>query len=381
MDDLVVFLGRGVAVGLLLALMLAGTALAGPARRALLPMLACLGAYLLRAAPESSHAPVAWLLPLAVGALLFPVAFWWLVRNAFADRSDLPLPAVACAVVLVAAGLAAPAAGAADTWARSAPHALQKVAAAGFVVAALWQLWKTSAGDLVSGRRVLRAWLLGYVGCHGLAVLAAEWLLRGAAAPMWLEALNVIAIALALAASLAFLVRLEPAAVRMLFGPQDQPAAAPEPAAPDVETPAAQTTPAAAAPAVPAPAADAPADTAWLERLDHLMAREGAFREPELSVALLAARLGLPEYRLRELINRRLGHRNFPAFVNAYRLRDVEQKLSDPAFDPQPILTLALDAGFGSIGPFNRAFRERHGVTPSDFRSRRAALPVPARQG
>jgi AraC-like DNA-binding protein len=27
-----------------------------------------------------------------------------------------------------------------------------------------------------------------------------------------------------------------------------------------------------------------------------------------------------------------------------------------------------LEAGFGSIGPFNRAFREAYGVTPTEFR-------------
>jgi AraC-like DNA-binding protein len=76
----------------------------------------------------------------------------------------------------------------------------------------------------------------------------------------------------------------------------------------------------------------------------------------------------LPQYRLRELIHNRLGHRNFPAFVNAYRLAEVERSLLDPALARRPILTLALEAGFGSIGPFNRAFRERHGLTPTEYR-------------
>ncbi|WP_371070074.1 helix-turn-helix domain-containing protein [Salmonella enterica] len=44
--------------------------------------------------------------------------------------------------------------------------------------------------------------------------------------------------------------------------------------------------------------------------------------------------------------------------------------LADPAQREVPILTIALDAGFGSLGPFNRAFREAEGMTPSEFRSR-----------
>jgi AraC-like DNA-binding protein len=36
------------------------------------------------------------------------------------------------------------------------------------------------------------------------------------------------------------------------------------------------------------------------------------------------------------------------------------------------VLTIALDCGYGSIGPFNRAFKARFGVTPSQFRELRA---------
>ena len=34
-----------------------------------------------------------------------------------------------------------------------------------------------------------------------------------------------------------------------------------------------------------------------------------------------------------------------------------------------PILTIALDAGFGSLGPFNRAFKDAEGMTPSAYRA------------
>jgi len=34
-----------------------------------------------------------------------------------------------------------------------------------------------------------------------------------------------------------------------------------------------------------------------------------------------------------------------------------------------PISTIALDAGFQSLGPFNRAFKTETGLTPSEFRA------------
>jgi AraC-like DNA-binding protein len=42
--------------------------------------------------------------------------------------------------------------------------------------------------------------------------------------------------------------------------------------------------------------------------------------------------------------------------------------LADPAQEAVPILTIALDAGFQSLGPFNRAFKTQTGMTPSEFR-------------
>lgn len=98
------------------------------------------------------------------------------------------------------------------------------------------------------------------------------------------------------------------------------------------------------------------------------MAGERAYRTEDLTVAGLARRLAVPEYRLRRLINRRLGYRNFNAFVNGFRLDEARAALADPARRQLPVLTIALDAGFQSIGPFNRAFKAATGLTPTEFR-------------
>ena len=39
------------------------------------------------------------------------------------------------------------------------------------------------------------------------------------------------------------------------------------------------------------------------------------------------------------------------------------------AAEELPILTIALEAGYGSIGPFNRAFKQRMGMTPTEYRA------------
>jgi AraC-like DNA-binding protein len=121
------------------------------------------------------------------------------------------------------------------------------------------------------------------------------------------------------------------------------------------------------APTVAADVPD-PADERLAQTLQRAMDEERAYRDEGLSVASLATRLGAPEYRLRRLINQRLGHRNFNAFVNGYRLAEARAALLDPRRSELPVLSIALDAGFQSIGPFNRAFKATTGLTPTEFR-------------
>lgn len=116
-----------------------------------------------------------------------------------------------------------------------------------------------------------------------------------------------------------------------------------------------------------------PTEERLAQALEHAMTVERAYRAEDMSLASLAARLDVPEYRLRRLINQRLGYRNFNAYINGFRLDAVRAALLDPARRELPVLTLALDAGFQSIGPFNRAFKAATGRTPTEFRKENSA--------
>lgn len=129
-----------------------------------------------------------------------------------------------------------------------------------------------------------------------------------------------------------------------------------------------------APPLAPPPAtAPDPAEDRLAVELQRLMTEERTYRTEDLTVASLAAMLKTPEYRLRRLINQRLGHRNFNAYVNGFRLDEAQRWLSDPGQREVPILTIALDAGFQSIGPFNRAFKAATGLTPTEYRREKLA--------
>lgn len=220
------------------------------------------------------------------------------------------------------------------------------LAALGFAAAAVIQTLASWRADLVERRRRLRVFVVaasaGYIALTALAGLLG---LRAAAPQVvgLVEAAGLAAIAAGVAWSF-----LGVAGGEALFAP-----------------PKAATPP-------PRPIYLDPDDRRALAAVQRAMTVERAYREDGLTIGVLAVRHGLAEHRLRRLINQGLGHRNFNAFLNSHRIADARTGLADPTQAEVPVLTIALDAGFASLGPFNRAFRAETGMTPSEYR--KAAL-------
>jgi len=113
-----------------------------------------------------------------------------------------------------------------------------------------------------------------------------------------------------------------------------------------------------------------PRDGLLLEKLRASMEMDKIYRETGMTIRKLAEHLETPEHRLRALINQGLGYRNFSAFLNTYRINAVKADLQDPEKSRIPVLTLAMDVGYNSLAPFNRAFREIEGMTPTAYRQK-----------
>lgn len=107
-----------------------------------------------------------------------------------------------------------------------------------------------------------------------------------------------------------------------------------------------------------------------LDNFHRVFRDQKAYLEPGLSIADLAKKLAMPQYKLRHLINKKLGYRNFNALLNEFRVKDACEQFSDPEKNQSPVLTIALTVGYQSIAPFNQAFRELKGVTPTEFRKK-----------
>lgn len=305
-------------------------------------------------------------LALRWAATLGVVALWQLVRVLFDDRRSWGSCAVVTAVASVAV-LANP------LWLqRPGGTSIAITLVAGtLVLHILWMLLSGRGGDLDEGRRQLRLWWVAAAALYVVVVLVVHHVFGdGAGSAVHGSALVSGQITIKLCWLL--MVSGHPSSLALLSAPAGAAAAGPVPAprgagppAPPMDHEGAIEAPVSVAPAVP------PALALRLrqaERIDEAMRAQHLYRRAGLTLSELADHLRLPEARVRLVIHEQLGFRHFNAFVNRYRLAEVASRLRNPADAHLPILSLALDAGFGSIGPFNRAFREAYGVTPTAFR-------------
>lgn len=91
-----------------------------------------------------------------------------------------------------------------------------------------------------------------------------------------------------------------------------------------------------------------------------------AYREPELQMDELAARIGLTPPQLSELVNRYLS-KNYNTYINEFRVAAAKELLL--AEPKRNVLDIAFDCGFSSKSTFNSVFHKMTGLSPRDYRN------------
>lgn len=98
-----------------------------------------------------------------------------------------------------------------------------------------------------------------------------------------------------------------------------------------------------------------------------IMDREQPWKDSELTLSDLAARLDSTPHKLSEVLNAQMGQ-TFYDFVNGYRVREVQRRITAGEARSLKMLALAMDAGFASKSTFNEVFKKHTRQTPSNFR-------------
>jgi AraC-like DNA-binding protein len=279
--------------------------------------------------------------PLVLLAMSFPVGgfFWLFVAAVFEDRPITPIRLLAVLATLTTGTVMNLTEGVVSRTFWTAHNVLGGllVLHAGIIIARGWR------GDLIESRRRLRGIVFGFAALFGVVEvtlsLSGQWF-HGAPLHAFVVSgpWGAVAMAVLTLASGGLLLSGRPS----LYGPSRRAEAGVD-------------------------ARAEAADLQLLARLDAFMA-DGGWRREGLTIGAVAEDLESPEHRLRRLINRRLGHRNFVDYVNGHRIEAAKQRLADPAEARTTVAAIAFELGYGSLGPFNRAFRSATGSTPTEWR-------------
>lgn len=278
--------------------------------------------------------------PILFIAMIVPALFWLLAGTLFSDDFTAGRWSWLLMLLTGAAGIAAycgpsRAAGTCLMGAGVLPTFIAQLPKIAWLVAAFLIVLRDWRSDLVEQRRRLRLWLVSLAGAYILVILMVEALLPEAV-PDWLELANAVLLLGVVTALALHLLAVNEDNVLLRVT------------------------------AVAAPAASGRSPLA--QAVLTAMTESRAYAQEGLTIAGLARTLECQPHQLRQVINGELGQRNFNTFINGYRVAEVAERLTQDRYRDTPLLTLALDAGFRSLAPFNRSFREQYGVTPSEYR-------------
>ncbi len=98
-----------------------------------------------------------------------------------------------------------------------------------------------------------------------------------------------------------------------------------------------------------------------------LLSKKELFLNEALKLAHVSRQLNTPPHVLSMVINTCSG-KNFTDYINSMRIEKAQQKLFEER--NKKILTIALESGFSSLSAFNKAFKKKTGLNPSEYRSK-----------
>lgn len=105
--------------------------------------------------------------------------------------------------------------------------------------------------------------------------------------------------------------------------------------------------------------------------LRHFVATEEPHVDGALTAGDLADRIGWARFRLTRALQLG-GETNFHDFMNRARVETVKRLAAEPRHARATLLSLALDAGFGSKSAFYVAFQAAEGISPARWRAAQA---------
>jgi AraC-like DNA-binding protein len=102
------------------------------------------------------------------------------------------------------------------------------------------------------------------------------------------------------------------------------------------------------------------------QRLTAVMMNEALFKNPELTLADVAGKLGVHPNILSQVINS-VEKKSFYDYINGLRIEEFKKVTSIPDHRQFTLLALAFECGFNSKTAFNRNFKKATGLSPTEY--------------
>ena len=102
------------------------------------------------------------------------------------------------------------------------------------------------------------------------------------------------------------------------------------------------------------------------EQLLQLFTEEKIYKQSNISLGILAQRLGTTRHNVSQVINEHF-ELNFFHLVNKYRIAEAKEILKNDSEGTLNIIDVAYDVGFNNKVTFNKAFKAETNMTPSRY--------------
>jgi AraC-like DNA-binding protein len=110
-----------------------------------------------------------------------------------------------------------------------------------------------------------------------------------------------------------------------------------------------------------------PYDEKLMERIHNLMNDSKRYKDPDLTLDLIADELQVNRNHISATVNRGTG-KNLKTYLNEYRVKEAINLLSKKESDKYSLDGIAVESGFNDRHTFSRAFKNITGLSPATFR-------------
>lgn len=105
------------------------------------------------------------------------------------------------------------------------------------------------------------------------------------------------------------------------------------------------------------------------------MVREKPFLNQKLTIQDMSIDADIPKSYISAITKQKF-NMNFFNFINSYRIDMFNEKILNLKNDNFTYIAIAMDCGFNSKTSFNRAYKQKIGLTPSEYKKNIKGLKI-----